>query len=308
MICVSTDMPPAHRPMSRIRWACTLLVLCLSTLWTLRTLNSRLRDLEPPVIALPDDLQQAMDATAAKILSFGHTASLVDALTIKGLSDPALDPVPQGTRASLYYLMDLATKLDPYQFELYWMTGNLLSIIRSDGKGTDLILERAHQLLLAGEFPAPDFAGKYWKSAALIEMMRGYNALFELQDFQKAQESFELASRLPGALTVFASLSQRLQTRDGRIQVAERVLSSLLRQKNEPSVRQELEKRAREVQLARFLFTIEEKFLASKMSSFESFLASRKIVEAPEGGKLSWNSQRKRIETSTPLTGLTRLY
>lgn len=285
-------------------------VLLLAT-W----LNTTLRSLDPPMVQPPEQISQSLSVEAARFLSFGHAPALVDALVIRGISDPAYDPVLPGERAPLFYLMDLATRLDPFQFELYWISASLLSIVRRDGEGAALLLERAHELLRSDGFPEAGFQERYWNHAWQLEMMRGYNALFELQNVVVAQDAFEAASRLPRALSFLSALSRRLATREGRIEVAERTLDSLLRRKNDPAIGQALEERQREVRLARYLFDLESAFQRQRSSrpgesqrAWASFLESRGTRADPEGGTLSWDESLGRVKTSTPLGRLGRLY
>ncbi len=271
-------------------------------------LNDRLRLLDAPLVLPPEEAEQTLNPRTAEILSFGHLPAVVDALVVKAISDPAIDPVKPGTHPPLFYQLDLATQLDPHQFELYWIAGSLLSIIRWDGAGAAALLDRAHEIISSGSFPEPGFQKKYWSYAWQLELMRGYTALFEHQDFSKARESFELASRLPGSHPFLAALARRLETREGRIEVAIRTLNSLLERKNDPAVQQTLEVRLSEARIAQFLLALEQEFLASSLHRFDEFLKSRQIQADPMGGSLSWNADTRRIVTSTDLGRLGVLY
>jgi hypothetical protein len=271
-------------------------------------LEGTLRSLDVAIVVPPAEAEQALNPRSAEILSFGHVPALVDALVVKAISDPAIDPVRPGSHPPLFYELDLATQLDPHQFELYWIAGSLLSIIRWDGVGAELLLDRAHEIIASRSYPEPGFQEKYWAYAWQLELMRGYTALFEHQDFDKARESFELASRLPGALPFLAPLARRLESREGRFEVAARTLDSLLQRKNDPAVQQVLETRARELRLAQFLFALEKDFLASREGSFQRFLSSRRMTTDPWGGTLSWNRASGRILTTTDLGRLGVLY
>jgi len=271
-------------------------------------LNTRLRLLDAPWVPPPEEAAQKLNPRTAEILSFGHLPAVVDTLVVKAISDPAIDPVKPGTHPPLFYQLDLATQLDPHQFELYWIAGSLLSVIRWDGIGAGILLDRAHDIIADRKFPEPGFQERYWSYAWQLELMRGYTALFEHQDFSKARASFQLASQLPGALPFLAALARRLETREGRIEVAARTLDGLLRRRNDPMIQQVLEARAREVRLAQFLLALENEFLASGLRSFEDFMRGRKTTTDPMGGSLSWNADTRRIVTSTDLGRLGVLY
>lgn len=270
--------------------------------------DALLRKMAPTQMAPAESIEQSLNPTAARVLSFGHLPVLVDGLLVRGLAEASTEIVTPGVHPTLYYLLDLATRLDPLQFELYWFGSNILSIVRRDGAGADLLLERSHTIVSESRYPEPGFQERHWAYAWQLELMRGYNALFELQDFEKARESFELASRLPGALPFLGPLSQKLASREGRIEVADRTLSSLLRRKNPPEVQAQLEERNRELGLARFLLALEKGFVTSKSRSFEAFLRTRGISADPQGGSLSWNPDSGRIWTTSPLGKLGSLY
>jgi hypothetical protein len=271
-------------------------------------LSKRLSILSP---ALPDQHDQAtapLVPQAAQILSFGHLPALVDSLLLRVLADPAIGPVSPGTHPASFTALELATQLDPDWFELYWISGNLLSVIRWDGRGAGLILDRAHDKIRSNQFPTSEFRESQWPQAWQLELLRGYNALFELQDFEAARESFATAATLPGAYSFLKPLSERLATRAGKIEVAERTLRSLLQRKNPKVVQTELEARWREIQLVQWLLRLEERFLESQAPSFEGFLKKIAISSDPLGGLLYWDAQQKRIRTSSPAGKLLRLY
>jgi hypothetical protein len=271
-------------------------------------LEATLRSLDVPVVVPPAEAEQSLNPRSAEILSFGHVPVIVDALVIKAISDPAIDPVRPGSHPPLFFDLDLATRLDPHQFELYWIAGSLLSIIRWDTVGAGVLLDRAHEIIASEKFPEPGFQEKFWGYAWQLELMRGYTALSEYQDFEKARESFDLASRLPGAMPFLAPLAKRLRSREGSLEVAARMLDSLLQRKNDPAVQEALEARARDLHLAQFLLALEKDFTAARARSFESFLESRRISNDPMGGRLSWNAVTRRIQTTTDLGRLGVLY
>ena len=287
----------------------SLMGLCflLLALWAAR-LNSELRELDPPGVTPAPEISQSLHPKAALVLSLGHVPALVDSLLIRALSETSLDPVAPNTRAPVFFLMDLATQLDPHYFELYWVSASLLSIVYRDGVGAGILLDRAHEVLEKGDFPSESFQTRYWAYAWQLEMMRGYNALFELGDLKRAREAFQLSAKLPGSMSFLENISKRLDTREGRIEIVSKTLEGLLQRRNDPVVQRELEDRARVARLARFLDQTEREYVQSREAFFEKFLSSRGIVKDPEGGTLSWNATTKQIETTTGLTGLSVLY
>ncbi|MBU6376574.1 MAG: hypothetical protein KGQ59_11300 [Bdellovibrionales bacterium] len=291
MRIVKTLVKQAYKP-----WY--LLVFILLVFLAVR-LNSDLRDLDSAAVIPPLDITQSVHPVAAKVLSFGHDPALVDSLLLRSLGDTQIDPVAPQTRAPIFYLLNLASELDPHYFELYWISASLLSIIYRDGVGTDILLNRAHKIIEKEDYPSESFRSRYWAYAWQLELMRGYNALSELQDLHKAQEAFTLASSLPGAPAFLSSLSQQLSTRKGRIEVALKTIQNLLERDNALPVQKMLEQKKQEATLAAFLDSTERQFLESRAASFSEFQKKQGLLADPFGGTLHWNTEKKSIETTT---------
>jgi len=277
-------------------------------------LHHSLLRLDTAQIEMPEAMEQSLDPQVAKMLSFGHLPALVDGLLIRSYSDPAYDPVSPGTHPPLFFLLRLATELDPHFFELYWMGGSLLSIVRRDGPGAAELLDRAHEQISKGRFPEPGFQEKYWSYAWQLELMRGYNAIFELGDFEKAAEAFEWAGKLPGGDSFLKALAKRLSTTEGRFEVALRSIQGLLQRKNSDEVQEQLEVRARDLKLGHLLFVVDQEFRRSLSKShlnskdFVTFQKRSGRQVDPLGGTLAWDEASQKVTTSTPRSVLSGLY
>jgi len=259
----------------------------LLALFAATSLDAWTIKLDTAFVEPPARLEQAPHPKLIEIASLGHTATWIDALLLRSLGDPAYDPVIPGTHPPLYFELMLATALDPDFVELYSYGASILSIVRRDGPGAAELLERAHQLIKQG---------KFLKNAAFLEIFRGYNALFETQDLRTAAAAFEAAAQFPGSPGYLKSLNLRLQTPEGRFEVAFRAFESLLTRKNDAETQRLLEERLASIRGAHRLYTVNEEFkrwLKSKKPSPELFAR----FKGAGYGDLRWDAERAQVET-----------
>ncbi len=261
-------------------------------------LGSKLRTSDTAWIEPPAHIEQELDPKLIEIASLGHLPSWVDAVLIRSFADPAYDPVLPGTHPPLYYELKLATALDPYFYELYYYGASILSIIRRDGAGAAELLERAHNQIQSGAFQEQG-----WQ----LELFRGYNALFELQDGATAAQAFETAARLPHSPPYIKTLAQSLTTPEGRYVAARRSFETLLKRKNDPETQRILEERNQALETSERLYKINQAFL--------EWLGKRKpdaqLFDRFRGSgyaELRWDEAQGRVETIAPRQELKGFY
>lgn len=276
----------------------TKLLTVLAVTGLTHFLGGYLSALDSSLVELPASSEQPVDARLVEIVSLGHLPSWVDGLVIRSYRDPAYDPVTIGQHPPLFFDLMLATELDPGFEELYSYGGTLLSVIRRDGPGTALLLDRAHQQILRGRFA---------RSANYLEILRGYNALIETQDYEVAEDAFSTVAKTPGAPPYLQTMISKLGTTEGRFALAKNAYSHLLSRKNDEQVQRQIEDRWQALQLAERLYRINREFSlwrGPRMGSQELFDRFRKGGYA----ELRWDSTRQKVETREPRDALKGFY
>ncbi len=287
-------LPPIRNwsaPVSKILTV-TLLLLAAAAL------NHELREADSQFVEPPASLEQAPHPQLVEISSLGQLPATIDAILIRSLGDPGYDPVAPGTHPPLYFELMLATALDPRFEEIYSYGASILSIVRRDGPGAADLLERAHQQILQGRFAS---------HAILLEIFRGYNALFETEQLETAINAFTTASRLPNSPPYITQLLQRLATREGRITIASRTLEALLKRSNDPKTQKSIEARAAQLEIAKRLAAVDDGFrawLGRRRPTSDLFNRFRGQGHAD----LRWDEVRGQVETLAPREILKGIY
>lgn len=171
-------------------------------------------------------------------------------------------------------------------------------MVRRDGPGAALLLDRADQRIKAGAFG---------KASIYLEILRGYNALIETQDYEVAADAFTTAAKSPGAPPYLEQMISKLGTVEGRFALAKNAYAHLLNRKNEETVQRQIEERWEMLQLSQRLYLINQDFLkwrGSRPGSQELFDRFR----AGGYAELRWDEARHQVETQAPRDELKGFY
>ncbi len=281
--------------------------LLLVLLWGQITLDARIQAVDSAYVELPES-HERWNADLFRTLSFGHLPAAVDWLLLRFLLDPAYTHVTGNMRAPVFYDLDLATDLDPLFYDLYVVGGSFLAVVRNDGEGARLILEkgekfRSEQLPLLPE----KFRNRFWPAAWQIPLALGYVYIFEKDDLPKGLEVFERTSRIPGAPDYLKRLAERLKVPGAIFQVGLRMLDTMIDSSRNPEARERLFRRRQSLQVAGFLYHLNGQFLEFRQKSPAPLAAAWKrflVLHGnsrldPWGGELSI-SPTGTILTNTP--------
>jgi tetratricopeptide (TPR) repeat protein len=153
-----------------------------------------------------------------ELYSLGMKPQLADGLWLRAIQDfdYCENLVAKNTcrgNSWLYKMIDSVTTLDA-KYEIAYSVGGLaLTILISDYDGASKIFDRGVK-----EFPTE------WN----LLYRAAYHALYEEKDFKKASELFKKAGKY-GAPEWTLSLSNRLMTKKGRLEISERILGDMVR-------------------------------------------------------------------------------
>ncbi len=240
-----------------------------------------------------------------KAFTSGQTASAIDALVLRFVTDPAYAQVQAGHHAAAFYDLDLATDLDPAFFELYIQGAGFLSVIRNDVDGAVELLEKGRRFLdhQLPEMPE-EFRERVWSRPWSLMMMLGYVRLFEKQDLPAAREAFHAATKYPGCPPFVRSLVSRFEEPGRLPENGIRILEIQLASVKDERIREELLKHRRDLETVIFLRELNIDFVSIRpktQTGLESFLSKRGLTASdPQGGRL-FLDENGRIRSSTPL-------
>jgi hypothetical protein len=271
-------------------------------------LDARLASLDAAWVEPPAEATAKASPELTRALSFGQLPVAIDWLWMKSLQDPAYSHVRPGTHPPAFYELDLASDLDPAYRDIYTAGATMLAVVRTDGPGArDLLLKAERFRKEKLDSYSPEFRARFWPDEWRIPLILAYTYLFELGDMPKAADAFLEASTLPGAPSYLGRLATRLRAPGGRYEVGLRLLDHMMSEHRAASVREELARKHRSLEVGAFLYKAEDDFsryraghpAADAGKAWERFLAGRAPLD-PWGGELRLDARSGRILTTTP--------
>lgn len=170
--------------------------------------------------------------------SFGLKPQFADVFWVRSLQD--FDYCEKKIRRHLckgnswlFHMLNAVVSLDSQFYIAYTSGGLALTIIISDFEGATKIFDK-------GVLAFPNDWNLLFRAA--------YHVLYEEKDFLKASNLFQRAG-LNGAPEWTLSLSKRLSTRNGQIEVAERLLADLIRREEDESLISQLRRKIEDLKI-----------------------------------------------------------
>jgi hypothetical protein len=138
----------------------------------------------------------------------------------------------------------------------------LLSVIRDDDRGAEEIVLRGVEVQKKlDEKPlGPKFDDRFWDQKWKLPFLLGYIELFEIQNLNRAADAYGSAAREAGAPPFLASLSERLSSVSGSVEVGMRVLNQMAVGAEDISTQRKIEKQKKDLYLLGFLVELRQKF------------------------------------------------
>jgi len=246
-----------------------------------------------------------------KAFSFGQLPMVIDAFVIRYLTqDVNTSHVKEGEHPQSFYELEVASKLDPAFFDLYYVGANYLAVVKNDGPGALSVLLRGEEFR-KGELlkQDPKIKAMYWKNEWQIPLLLAYTYLFELNDLSHAAQAFETTSEIKGAPAYVTHLARRFREPDGLFEVGYKFLTFLAGRQGDPEIRDRYLEKRHSLEVWNFIHQISRRFSAALGGEaptgerFRHFLASENLApKDPWGGKLSFSPTESggKIVTSTP--------
>ncbi|MDR3608029.1 MAG: hypothetical protein P4M08_11695 [Oligoflexia bacterium] len=269
-----------------------------------------------PVTA-PPERGSRWDPEIFSILSFGQLPAAIDSIWIDVLLDDRIAKVPRWMHASIFYDLDLVTRLDPAFYQAYHAGANLLAVVRDDIAGAKELIERG-DAYRKEQLPhqSPEFQADYWPYPWAIPLLGGYIGLFEENDIPSAARYFKEAAEVPGAPGYLHNLEMRLSRPGGEYDVGLRLLNHMIASAPNTTAKQELISRRNSLMVGQYLFDMNHAFKgflsanrnyrsqasvsSAQMEKYwhEFMKSGRYAALDPWGGRL-WIDQSGRVNTTT---------
>ena len=307
--------------MSLKAWPLTLSLL-IALIAAQIALGARLQRMRQEDLRLEREQESATFMRAKKwdprlfeVLSFGHLPAAIDWMWMRMLQDSSLEHVKHGFHPQFYYDVDLATDLDPAFFDIYVAGANLLAVVRDDGLGAKLLLEKADRFRKERLQDYPEsFREEYWPAEWDVPLLLAYVNLFELKSMPDAATAFTEAAALPGAPAYLHHLAERLGKPGGQYEVGLKLLNFMISTAKDERVRHQMEEQKRFLSLEGYLFKLNYQFdeylkernggielpPAVLWSRWEEFREEKQVPpKDPFGGDIRLGETGK-VESTTP--------
>ena len=186
----------------------------------------------------------------------------------------------------LYHILDLATDLDPYYYDVYWYGSTLMPSV----KDSIMLLNKGRKY-----FPHD------WKLPEMI----GFYYHYHLKDYLSAGKYYEIAGRLPGHPPFVPSLAGRFYTKAGDIGSAIRVLKNFYDTCEKEDLKKDFGYRIKQLHDIALLEKKAENFkerFSHYPENLKELITSgiiKNIPSEPYKGSYFWDKKRKRVRSTT---------
>jgi hypothetical protein len=199
----------------------------------------------------------------------------IDSL-IKG--DVAHESQPFST---FYRAFRVVTQLDPDNIPAYYVAGMYLSVLKDDIPGATRILRDGTTYMKDHPYT--------WSESWKVPFALGYNLLFEEQEFEEGAQWVKQAASMPYAPKYVKDLAVKVNTEQGQLEVASRILDDMLRRVTRPEERQKIEHKMLVLATRQELIELGQKF--------ETFLSTTGAYALPK--QKAFNAFMKASEHSS---------
>jgi hypothetical protein len=193
----------------------------------------------------------------------------------------------------LYHALDVVTTLDPQYAYVHDAGGTILAEYANR-------VDLSNQLLEKGLKANP----ASWR----LPFVLGFNHFFHLQNYLKAGEYMGMAAKIPGRPYYVDTLAARLFVEGGSPSMALQYLDVMLKQTNDPRLKEVYTNRYREVLIARDLRILDAAVaqyrklhgpLVHGLPDLVNAGLLAAIPEEPFGGEYRWSTETGEVVSST---------
>lgn len=213
-----------------------------------------------------------------KIFALGYRNVAADLIWIKALQFLGERNQSKEGYSWAYHAVDVLTDLDPDFQIAYQATGTILGVWAGMPHESIKILTKGMK-----------YKPEWW----LLPFFVGYNYYYELQDLDNAAKYFRIASDLPGAPPYLAQLAARMTVEAGDPNAALEFLIRMYQQVQDDRLKENLERRMKEVMVERDIRLLEKAVVDFRMATgrspatFQDLVVHgiiRQIPQEPFGG------------------------
>jgi len=251
------------------------------------------------VRTMPENPLYVLPSSIMKVASLDYDGIVSDFLFIEGMAYLGSNFQYQGNILRIpltepqwkwfYGVMDVASDLDPYFLDPYYIVNSFLTWEAGMVREANALLEKGSRY-------------RYWDWT--IPFLIGFNQFFFLQENDKAADSLMEASRRPGASPVLASLASKLAFKAHRTENSILFLEEMIRKTDDESMKKLFETRVEAFKailaLEKGVVDYRKKFRRAP-ANLEELVKRHIIAEIPKdpyGGKYSLDAPGRVRSTS----------
>lgn len=170
----------------------------------------------------------SFSADSLRLMSFGYPRVLSNLLWLRFMQHTPPERIDQNSVSWIYLDLDAISTLDPEFKAVFQQAAIFLSVVTTDKKGAELLLEKGVRL-----YPND------WRILANM----AYHQHFELENPEKAAEAYLRAGRIPGAPPFLAIIGAGLLAKRGELEESVRFLEEMKERTKDEKVRAQLDDR-----------------------------------------------------------------
>lgn len=172
----------------------------------------------------------SFSAESLRLMSFGYSRVLSNLLWLRFLQHTPPNRIAENAVSWIYLDLDAISTIDPEFKPVFQQAAIFLSVVTTDKKGAELLLEKGAKLY-------PDD----WRILANL----AYHQHFELGNLEKAADAYLRAGDIAGAPPTLAIIGAGLLAKRGELNASIQFLKEMKERTRDEKIRAHLEERIR---------------------------------------------------------------
>lgn len=172
----------------------------------------------------------SFSADSLRLVSFGYPRVLSNLLWLRFLQHTPPKRIEEGAVSWIYLDLDAISTIDPEFKAVFQQAAIFLSVVTTDKRGAELLLEKGIRL-----YPED------WRILANM----AYHQHFELGNLAKAADAYLRAGRIPGAPPIFTIVGAGILAKRGDLDNSIRFLHEMKERTKDEKIRARLDDRIR---------------------------------------------------------------
>lgn len=175
-----------------------------------------------------NDRFPTFSSDSLRLMSFGYPRILSGLLWVRFLIQTPPERVPENELSWIYFDLDSITNIDPDFLPAFEIGGLFLSVVTTDKKGAELLMEKG-----LAHYP------NSWKLHSYL----AYHYEYEVNKKEKAGPHYLAAAKIPGAPYLMGILAARQLSKSTSIQTGIEFLENMKKNSDNENTRKRIQER-----------------------------------------------------------------